>query len=361
MTRTLVAGLASRDEFDIRHVNTQVSRTLSEKGGHHQVRKAARSSLQTVEILLEMFRFNPDLVYLPLTNSPSFMGFLRDGIFIGLACLFRKKIAVRLHGGYYFYAHTTGIKRHLVRILLNQVSLAMVQGARLTGVFEGLIAPQRIATVPNGLDGKPFSEARARLKDAQQGSRKKVLFVGLMCREKGFHDVLAAIPMVPNGHFVFMGEWSSENDRKKVTEWIERRGLGDRVTFAGVVSGVPKYDIFLSADVFVFPTFFVYEGHAVSSVEALAAGLPIVCTDHGALNESVRDGWNGYFVKRLDPEDIAARLNLLLSDDRLLKEMSKRSRALFEQKLTLDRFMDLWTSAIRTCLSAPSSVQMEVQ
>jgi glycosyltransferase involved in cell wall biosynthesis len=225
----------------------------------------------------------------------------------------------------------------------------MVQGNRLNNVFNGLIPPKRIATIPNGLDDKPFSEAHRRLA-VGQGTVKTVLFVGLMCAEKGFYDVLAAIPMVENGHFTFMGEWTSEEDKRKVVKWIEDYGLADRVTFAGVVSGPQKYNMFLSADIFVFPTYFVYEGHAVSSVEALAAGLPIVCTDHGALNESVQDGWNGYFVQRNQPKDVAEKLNRLIADDELRQQMGKRSRTLFEERFTLDRFVDSWASAIRDCL-----------
>ena len=82
-------------------------------------------------------------------------------------------------------------------------------------------------------------------------------------------------------------------------------------------------------------------------MDALAAGLPIVCTDHGALNESVRDGWNGFFVPKCDPGAIAQRLNQLLNDDELRQTMGERSQQLFEERFTLPKFVENWSRAIQ--------------
>jgi glycosyltransferase involved in cell wall biosynthesis len=203
--------------------------------------------------------------------------------------------------------------------------------------------------VPNGLDDKPFAEARGRqVEQNQPDALKRILFVGLMCPEKGFRDVIRAIPLVPEAQFIFAGEWPSPQDEEEVRFFLKKNDAERRVQFAGVVSGAAKYDLFASADIFVFPTYFVYEGHAVSSVEALAARLPIVCTDHGALNESVSDGWNGYFVPRSDPNAIANRLNQLVRDDTLRKTMGERSRRRYEERFTLKHFTDNWTRAILT-------------
>lgn len=350
MTQSLVNGLKERTDLVVKHLNTQVSRSLAEKGGKQQLRKSLRAITQAAHLIALIISFRCDVVYLPLTNSPSFLGFLRDALFIVPGLLLRKKVAIRLHGGYYYYSHTTGLKRALVKALLGRVSLAMVQGQRLVSVFDGLVPAERIVVIPNGIDNQPFTLARNR--KPQNGgpqSLKRVLFVGLMCPEKGFRDVIAAAPMVPEAQFVFAGEWPTADDKQEVTAFLKEKGIEERTLFAGVVSGDAKYDLFTSADIFVFPTYFVYEGHAVSSVEALAAGLPIVCTDHGALNESLKDGWNGYFVLRSDPEAIAARLNQLLKEDELRRVMSERSRQLYEERFTLPRFIESWAEAIKRC------------
>jgi glycosyltransferase involved in cell wall biosynthesis len=226
----------------------------------------------------------------------------------------------------------------------------MVQGRRLKGVFNDLVPESRVAIIPNDIDDAPFLEARKRLPVAPDHSGlKRVLFVGFMAPSKGFRDVIAAIPLTPGAHFVFMGEWLKPEDEKEVRSLLRQQGVEERVTFTGSVSGSKKYDLFVSADIFVLPTYYAYEGHAVSSVEALAAGLPIVCTDHGALNESVQDGWNGFFLPPSDPAAIGRRLNQLIQDEALRRTMGERSRQLYLERFTLAQFVDSWSRAIQAC------------
>src|SRR4051794_21640971 len=97
MTRALVDGVAGRPEFTIRHLNTQVSRSLAEKGGQHQLRKALKGFLQALRLAGLLLTFRPDIVYLPLTNSPSFLGFLRDSLFMAPALLLGRQVMIRLH------------------------------------------------------------------------------------------------------------------------------------------------------------------------------------------------------------------------------------------------------------------------
>lgn len=344
MTQTLIDALAARGEIDFVHLNTQVSRSLAEKGGRHQLRKSLRAAWQCARLLVLLIRMRPDVAYLALTNSPSFLGFLRDAGMITLVRMTGCRVAVRLCGGYYYYSHTRGWKRKLVAAVLRRVDLALVQGSRLVTTFGGLIAAERIAVIPNGTNDRPFAAARSRAE--KNGATPQILFVGLLCAEKGFHDVLAAIPDVPDANFVFMGEWASDGDRDAAMDRLAADGTASRVRFAGVVAGDPKYDIFVASDALVFPSYFVYEGHAVSTVEALAAGLPIVCTDHGALDESVRDGWNGFFVPPRDAAAIAEALTKLIGDESLRLEMGRRSRELYERRFTADRFIDAWSRAI---------------
>ena len=348
MTDALVTGLKQRPEFVTVNINTQASRSLAEKGGKHQLRKSLRGALQTTRLLQLMLSFRPDVIYVPLTSSPSFLGFLRDSLLIAPGILFRKRVIVHLHNGRYAYAATTGLKRWLVRMLLGRVSVAIVLGDRLAPIFDGLVAASRITSVPNGVDDRPFAAARAR-----QGlsrplrARKRILFVGLMHRDKGFRDVLSAVPLVPDAEFAFAGEWPSLAEEDEVRALVRQLGIEDRVRFLGVVTGDAKYDLFLSADIFVLPSY--YEGQPVVVVEALAAGLPVVCTDCGALYLAVKDGWNGFLIPIARPEGLASRLNQLLADDALCRSMGERSRALYEESFTLDHFLDRVGRVIKNC------------
>jgi glycosyltransferase involved in cell wall biosynthesis len=348
MTAALVAGLRGHPGLVTMNIDTQASRSLAEKGGKHQLRKSIRGAAQTLRVLIAVARFRPDIVYLPLTSSPSFLGFLRDSLLLapGLAC--GKKVMVHLHNGSYAYAEVTGVKRVLVRSVLSRVTMAVVLGDRLHGVFGPMIPRDRIACIPNGVDGGPFEVAKLRLRTRPRArGRARVLFVGLMHRGKGFRDLVEAIPLVPEAEFVFAGEWGSPSEEREVRHFLRERRLEDRVQFAGVVTGDAKYDLFLSADVFVLPSY--YEGLPLVVLEALASGLPIVCTDCGALDSAVRDGWNGFFVPPAAPQAIAARLNELLGQPDMRHIMGQRSRAVYEEKFTLRRFLASFSEAIQRC------------
>ena len=279
MIQTLLEGLIGSEKIKFLHINTQVSRSLADKGGRRPWRKALTGVHQAMQLITAFFSFKPEIVCLPLTNSPSILGFLRDSLFFLPSIVYGKKIVVQFYGGYYFYAHKTGIGRTFIRKILERVNLAIVEGERLPMVFNGLIPAEKIVIVRHGRDGKPFLEATVRRKARVEldGKRKRIVFVGLMCREKGVRDLIAAAPLVPGAQFVFAGEWPSKQDEKEVTDYIAAYGIQDRIDFVGVLSGDDYCNLMASADVFSLPSFYVYEGHAVATVDALAAGLPIIC------------------------------------------------------------------------------------
>ena len=65
-------------------------------------------------------------------------------------------------------------------------------------------------------------------------------------------------------------------DRMKIEKKVKSLGLVDNVVFMGVRNDVN--DIFQAMDIFVFPS--LYEGLPVTMIEAQAAGLPCVISDH---------------------------------------------------------------------------------
>jgi glycosyltransferase involved in cell wall biosynthesis len=68
---------------------------------------------------------------------------------------------------------------------------------------------------------------------------------------------------------------------------IGETGLGDRITLAGPLSQERLADLYASADVFLMAS--LYEGYGMVLAEAMARGLPIVCTTGGAAAETVPD------------------------------------------------------------------------
>jgi glycosyltransferase involved in cell wall biosynthesis len=85
-------------------------------------------------------------------------------------------------------------------------------------------------------------------------------------------------------------------------------------------------------------------------VEAMAAGLPVISTDHVAIPETVHDGANGFIVPIRDPAALADRILVLARDPEMRARMGAESRRLFEeqytQEINVDRMIQSFNRAV---------------
>lgn len=83
--------------------------------------------------------------------------------------------------------------------------------------------------------------------------------------------------------------------------------------------------LFHAADVFVLPT--QGDVHSIASIEAMAAGLPVVAADIGAISEVVSHGDTGLLVPPGDEKALTCALAKLIGDEGLRRAMGERARA----------------------------------
>ncbi len=104
-------------------------------------------------------------------------------------------------------------------------------------------------------------------------------------------------------------------------------------------------EVYQASDVFVFPTRQDYMPQVLA--EALAAGLPCVATDVGAVRDLVLEGQTGFLLPFDAPmERWAERLHRLAGDPAELTRLSTGARQFAEQNLSLDRFERLIANRI---------------
>jgi glycosyltransferase involved in cell wall biosynthesis len=85
-----------------------------------------------------------------------------------------------------------------------------------------------------------------------------------------------------------------------------------------------------SCDIFVLPT--LADCFSIASVEAMAAGLPVVVSDIGGIGDIVADGENGFLVPPRDREALAAALRPLVHDGAMRWRMGAAGRRCAEQR-----------------------------
>jgi len=137
-----------------------------------------------------------------------------------------------------------------------------------------------------------------------------------------------------------------------LTESMDKTGLPDRsrvdVRFLDHRSDVPN--LLCGSDLFVFPSRF--EGLPGAIIEAMSAGLPIICSDIPMNEEVVVPGRNALTFISQNCDDLTEKINELLDNDELRMQFALESRKLFEERFDIDRInrqlLDLLTKNLTT-------------
>jgi glycosyltransferase involved in cell wall biosynthesis len=302
------------------------------------------ATVHFLRFLWVIFNERPDIVYTPIAQST--LGYLRDCLFLVPARILGKKVVIHLHGGYFknFYDESSSLMKALIRYSLGGVRRAIVLGENLKPIFDGLVPSERIAVVPNGIDENGFDTIAVTDSALNSGKRRpRILFLGSLVKSKGFATLLGIMPSVlekvGDVECIFAGEFRSDAEREQTMSLVEQNNLSGCVSFVGLVVGEDKARLLLSSDLFILPTRST-EGQPLVLLEAMAAGLPAICTDVGAIRETVINGETGFIVEKQDTRQLAERILILLEDAQLRREMGKRSRERFLECYTKDRFAD---------------------
>ncbi|WP_054942739.1 glycosyltransferase family 4 protein [Paenibacillus ihuae] len=166
----------------------------------------------------------------------------------------------------------------------------------------------------------PLDEKIKCKKELNINEDKVILTVGQFIYRKGIDVLLNSCMELPSscGIYIVGGEPTEEfiklrdNLKLKNVKFVDFKNKED----------LSKY--YKSADLFVLPTREDIWGLVIN--EAMAHGLPVITTDKCIAGlELVKNGENGYIVPSENCKTLAEKINSILFNDRLLKEMSENS------------------------------------
>jgi len=314
-----------------------VDRRTSDNMGRLELTNVVLGVRHVASLFWKLLRNRYSVAFLSIAQNK--WAFLRDSIFIWLCSLFRVRVVVHLDGGHFrqFYLHQSAIFRKYIEVTCRRVSTGIVLGRTLRFNFEGLIS--NVETIHAGV---PVIGSGRR-----NGEIKRVLFLSSLYKSKGYLDVLRSVKYVvepyPRVRFVFVGnEGKSLDDPKDYNVSLERETIiredqiGDYVSLLGPLFGEDRDNEFRKADIFVFPSFYIYEGKPAVVLQAMSAELPIVTTRFPGAEDLIEDGVNGFFVPPHDPKAIASKIVLLLKDPDLRHRMGKANRNKIEREYNVD-------------------------
>jgi len=148
----------------------------------------------------------------------------------------------------------------------------------------------------------PGVDRAERAAGSPPGNGLALLAVGSIVPRKGYDVLVAALAGLADlpWRLTLVGaEDRAPETTEALRQQIAEAGLGDRITLTGAVDDAALARAYAAADLFVMPSLF--EGYGMVLTEALARGLPLICTTGGAAAETAPDA----AAIKVEPGDVA--------------------------------------------------------
>ena len=208
---------------------------------------------------------------------------------------------------------------------------------------------ERITTIPTGIELKPFQGANGSQIRQQLGwqDERILVSIGRLAMEKNWKTLLSAsaVAMQKNQkvRLILIGDGPQKEELKK---YAQELGIAERVHFSGLIpfDQVPQY--LKAADVFCFAS--VSETQGLVTMEAMAAGLPVVAVKATGTEEIVVAGKTGLLTKN-DSQALAQAITQVLDDNTLfnhLKSATLEKAQSFSIAKQAQKMVDVYEQAI---------------
>jgi glycosyltransferase involved in cell wall biosynthesis len=281
--------------------------------------------------------------------------FYRRGLDIIICKLFGKKVVFHLRGGRFinFYEKGSIPGRWIKKQILGICDAIIVLADYWKIFLSSIVDPKTIEVVPNGVKLSEFRMTN-NMKDALGIPRgtTTVLFMGPVGQRKGAFDMVDVVSLVTGKIkdivFVFCGAEERKDELDRFNRLLSSKDISPHIRYAGDVAGQEKYDYYLSADIFVLPSY--VENFPNSLLEAMAAGLPVVVSGVGVIPEMIQDGMNGFIIAPGDVASIAEKIILLSNDKELRQSMGERNLKMVKEKYDMPLIADKIDRIYKQCL-----------
>ena len=204
-----------------------------------------------------------------------------------------------------------------------------------------------------GIEPERFNQTEQVRGDAenlrnQYGDLPLLLFIGRLRHYKGvdvlvraMHDIRAKLLIIGTGPM--QEAWQI---------LAHTQNLADKVLFLGDASDKETLAARYAADLFILPSTNRAEALGIVQLEAMACGLPVVCTELGTGTSYVnRDGATGLVVPPNDPRALAVAINRLLASPALRAKMGVEGRRRVRSEFSLQEMINATISFYEDALT----------
>ncbi|HET6341079.1 MAG TPA: glycosyltransferase family 4 protein [Gemmatimonadota bacterium] len=229
----------------------------------------------------------------------------------------------------------------------------------------GGVPPDRIVTIPNGVDTGRFrpvdgdGKRALRIRLGLPPDAPVAVYSGRLVSYKGLPILLRAWRDILPGHqrarllLVGAGGADLHNCEEELRRYVEENGMQESVVFTGFVEEVSSW--LQAADLFVFPT--EEEAFGIALIEAMACGLPSVTTSTGGIPDIVTHERDALVVEPGALAPLREAIRRLLDEPELVARLGEEARwtatRRFSREAVIDRYVELIREGLPALVGAP--------
>jgi phosphatidylinositol alpha-1,6-mannosyltransferase len=203
----------------------------------------------------------------------------------------------------------------------------------------------KVSLIANGVDLATFRPGEA-ISDHEP---LHVLCVARLIARKGQHHLIEAVTRLTNEGIAMTLDLVGTGDAlAALVAQVRASGIEERVRFVGYVPRDKIAAHYASAHVFVLPSY--NEGMSVATLEAMAAGLPVVVTRTGGTVELVTEGVNGLTFDWADVDTLTSHVRCLATNRAMARRMGAASRVraeTFSWHAAAERYQIMFATMVR--------------
>ena len=214
--------------------------------------------------------------------------------------------------------------------------------------------PRRsIRVVPCGIDTDEFTpEGPAHERNDRH---RLVTIADLATEQDALNTLLRALSKIPGAELIVAGGpprdgLRSDLSYRRLAKLTDSLNLAGRVFFAGRVGRTALPSLLRSADLLV--NINEHEPSAITSIQAMACGTPVVASALGAQVDAVVDGTTGILVEPGRPALLAQRIRALLAHPMMLEAFSVAATDRARSRYSWDRIAHETLAVYDTALAA---------
>jgi glycosyltransferase involved in cell wall biosynthesis len=239
-----------------------------------------------------------------------------------------------------------GLKR-IVMSLGIDCCVLVSESLRAAIAEAGLLSTHKTRVIHNGVDIQKYAHpAPGRLRDQLGLPRDTVLAVsiGNIRPAKGYDVLIRAaaclLPSHPHLHFVIAGHVKQDLMRE-LERLMADLQVQERMHFPGFVQDTAA--LLAQADLFVLSS--TSEGFSLSTVEALASGVPAVLTRCGGPEEIATHGEHALLVEPGSAQALAGAIEELLADRQAAQRLAMQGQEMVNERFSMEAMLGAYEAA----------------